>query len=66
MKVSEESAGKVPVCRMEQWWKSNKSKEEEEDVGDSDSDPNRNVDKVQGCSCGLFAVCHETSMHFGS
>ena len=57
LKISEESAGKVPGCRMEQWWKSNKSKEEE-DVDDSDSDPNRNVDKVS-CPCGLFAVSTE-------
>ena len=42
LKISEESAGKAPVCRMEKWWKSNRRGKDD----NGDSDPNRNSDKV--------------------
>ena len=52
LKVIEESAGKAPVCRMDEWWKSNR--EGEDSDSDGDSGPNRNNDKVS--VSGLFAV----------
>ena len=64
LKVIEESAGKAPVCRMEQWWKSKREGEDSDD--DGDSGPNRNGDKVR--ARGLFVVysTHRLSRYIGS
>ena len=62
LKVIEESAGKAPVCRMEEWWKSNSEGED----SDGDSVPNRIGDKVS--VSGIFAVysAHRSSRYIGS
>ena len=66
LKVIEESAGKAPVCRMEEWWKSRREGEDSDDNDGDDSGPNRNGDKVS--VSGLFAVysAYRFSRYLGS
>ena len=55
LKISEEGAGKAPVCRMGQWWKSNRKGGRDSDDDADDSGPNRSGDKVSVSE--LFDVC---------